>query len=213
MNTWQDDTRTSYDTVAESYAEQTRDLLDRTPEERAVMAVFAEHVRSLGGGAVADVGCGAGRVAAHLQGLGVDAYGIDLSPGMVEVARREHPGLRFECGSMTEPVAGDGSLAGLVAWYSLIHVPDEEIPLVLGHFRRALRPGAPLLIGFHAGDGSRLKSEGYGGRPMRIHVHRRQPDRMATWLDGAGFTVETSRTLTSAESTLGGILLARRRAA
>jgi SAM-dependent methyltransferase len=120
----------------------------------------------------------------------VDAFGIDLSPAMVRVARRDHPDLRFEVGSMTALDLADASLAGLLAWWSLIHVPDEEVPTVFGHFRRVLRPGAPVLLGFHVGDDSRLKTEGYGGHPMRVHVHRRQPGRVADWLRAAGFTVE-----------------------
>ncbi|MFC7818365.1 class I SAM-dependent DNA methyltransferase [Streptomyces sp. NPDC057367] len=210
-DTWLDDTRRSYDTVAASYADQVRDLLDRTPEERAVLALFADLVRSRGGGPVADVGCGPGRITAHLHRLGVDAFGIDLSPGMVEAARRDHPGLRFELGSMTDLDVSDGSVAGLVAWYSLIHIPDTQIGTVFEHFHRVLRPGGPLLIGFHVGDTSKLKTEGYGGHPMKVHVHRRRHSQMADWLDEAGFTVDEHRTLTSAESTLGGILLARRR--
>lgn len=208
---WLADTRASYDTVADSYADQVRNLLDDTPEERAVLALFAGLVRENGGGPVADVGCGPGRITAHLHGLGVDAFGIDLSPGMIAVARRDHPGLRFEPGSMTELALTDGSVAGLVAWYSLIHVPDEEIGSVLAHFHRVLRPGGPLLLSFHVGDERKLKTEGYGGHPMNVYVHRRLPDRLAARLDDAGFDVGTQRTLTSAESRLGGLLLARRR--
>ncbi|MGW5210491.1 class I SAM-dependent DNA methyltransferase [Streptomyces sp. NPDC004051] len=208
---WLTDTRASYDTVATSYADQVRHLLDETPEERAVMALFADLVHTGGGGPVADVGCGPGRITAHLRDLGVDAFGMDLSPGMIEVARRDHPGLRFEVGSMTDLDLTDGSMAGLVAWYSLIHVPDDEIGPVLAHFRRVLRPGGPLLLGFHVGDGSQLKTQGYGGHPMKVHVHRRRPGPVIAWLDDAGFAVETHRTLSSAESTLGGIVLARRR--
>lgn len=210
---WLQATRASYDTVAVSYADYVRHLLDDTPEERAVLELFAELVRAAAGvGPVADVGCGTGRITAYLSRLGVDAFGIDLSPGMLEVARRDHPMLRFELGDMTDlgPVLEDGSLAGLIAWYSLIHVPDEQIPGVLAGFRRALRPGAPLLLAFHVGDESKLKTEGYGGHPMHVYVHRRRHDRMTAWLNEAGFTVEAHRTLTSAESTLGGILLARR---
>jgi SAM-dependent methyltransferase len=208
---WLADTRTSYDTVAASYADQLRDLLDKTPYERAVLGLFAEMVRTGGGGPVADVGCGAGRITAHLRELGLDVFGIDLSPAMVEVARRDHPGLRFEVGSMTDLQLADASVAGLVAWYSLIHVPDDEIGSALAHFGRVLRPGGPLLLGFHVGDESRLLTQGYGGHPMKVYVHRRRPDRVAAWLDDAGFTVEARMTLTSAESTRGGILFARRR--
>ncbi|MEV8097605.1 class I SAM-dependent methyltransferase [Kitasatospora sp. NPDC085879] len=207
---WLDDTRTSYDTVAAAYAEQVRHLLDETPHERAALALFAELVRAGVGGPVADLGCGPGRITAHLRHLGVDAFGIDLSPGMIEVARRDHPGLRFAVGSMTDLDLADASTAGLVAWYSLIHVPDDGIGSVLAHFRRVLRPGGPLLIGYHVGDGPRLKTQGYGGHPMKVRVHRRQPGRMIGWLDDAGFSVEANRTLTSAESALGGIILARR---
>ena len=207
---WLEDTQASYDTAADSYADLTRHLLNETPEERAVLALFADMVRAQGGGTVADVGCGAGRVTAHLCQLGVDAFGIDLSPGMIEVARRDHPGLRFDVGSMTGLALADASVAGLVAWYSLIHVPDEEVSPVLAHFRRVLRPGGPLLLGFHVGDGSHLITQGYGGHPMKVFVHRRRHDQMIAWLSEAGFTVEICRTLTSAESKLGGIILARR---
>ncbi|MFI8405167.1 hypothetical protein ACIGG5_33660, partial [Streptomyces sp. NPDC085463] len=93
---------------------------------------------------------------------------------------------------------------------SLIHIPDDEISSVLAHFRRVLRPRGPLLLSFHVGDESRLKTEGYGGHPMKVYVHRRQHDQTIAWLNKAGFAVETHKTLTSAESKLGGIILARR---
>lgn len=210
---WLDDTRASYDTVADDYAALTRHLLDESPQERAVLALFADLVRAQGGGRVADVGCGAGRITAHLCQSGVDAFGIDLSPGMVEVAGREHPGLRFDVGSMTELPLADASLTGLVAWYSVIHVPDDEIVSVFAHFHRVLRPGGPLLLSFHVGHETRVKTQGYGGHPMNVAVHRRQPGQLIGWLGDAGFAVESHTTLTSAESRLGGIILARRQAA
>ncbi|MFE2997652.1 class I SAM-dependent DNA methyltransferase [Nocardia sp. NPDC059246] len=207
---WLEETRASYDTVAASYADLTRHLLDETPEERAVLALFADLVRAQGGGPVADAGCGTGRITAHLRQLGTDVFGIDLSPGMIGVARRDHPDLRFDLGSMTNLAPADASMAGLVAWYSLIHIPDDEIGLVLAHFQRVLRPGGPLLLGFHVGNESQLMTHGYGGHQMNLYVHRRQHSQMRAWLEDAGFVVEASRTLTSAESKLGGIILARR---
>ncbi|MFE0527591.1 class I SAM-dependent DNA methyltransferase [Micromonospora parva] len=207
---WLARTSTSYDTVAVSYARLVRDLLAEAPYERAALASFAELVRGTGGGPVADVGCGTGRITAHLHALGVDAFGIDLSPGMIEVARRDHPGLRFEVGSMTDLDLPDGSVAGLVAWYSLIHIPDEEIGGVFTHFRRVVRPGGPLLLGFHVGDETTLKTQGYGGHPMNVHVHRRQPAQVAAWLAENGFTVDSQTAVTSAESRLGGIIIGRR---
>lgn len=184
---WLTDTRISYDTVAASYADRLRDALTEQPFLRSALAWFAETAPA---GPVADVGCGPGHVTAHLNKLGVDAFGIDLSPGMIELARRDNPGLRFEVGSMTDLKLADASVAGLLAWWSLIHIPDDAVPQVFAHFRRVLRPGGPLLIGFHVGDDARLKTQGYGGHPMKVRVHCRRPDQVGAWLREAGFTVE-----------------------
>jgi SAM-dependent methyltransferase len=186
---WLADTRVSYDTVAGSYRDVVRDSLAEQPYLRAALGLFADQVRAAGGGPVADVGCGPGHVTAHLRGLGVDAFGIDLSPAMIDIARRDHPGSRFGIGSMTDLPLADASAGGVLAFWSLIHIPDEAIPVVFSHFRRVLRPGRPLLIGFHVGDESRLKTQGYGGHPMKVYSHRRRPGQVASWLRTAGFTV------------------------
>ncbi|MEU0629815.1 class I SAM-dependent methyltransferase [Streptomyces sp. NPDC005989] len=210
VNGWLADTRSSYDTVAVNYADQLREAIAGEPYLRAALALFADMVHAAGGGPVADVGCGPGHVTAHLHELGVDAFGIDLSPGMIDVARSDHPGLRFEVGTMTDLPLADASVTALLAFWSLIHVPDDEIPAVLGHFRRVVRPGGPLLLGFHVGDESRLKTQGYGGHPMHVHVHRRQPARVTDWLRDAGFTVEAEWLIDLDESWPGAVLFARR---
>ncbi|MFJ5228975.1 class I SAM-dependent DNA methyltransferase [Kitasatospora sp. NPDC088391] len=209
MDDWLADTRSSYDTVAADYADLIRGVLAGAPYLRAALGLFAELVREAGGGPVADVGCGPGHVTAHLHGLGLDAFGVDLSPGMVAVARRDHPGLRFEVGTMTALDLPDGSVAGLLAFWSLIHLPDAELPTALGEFRRVLRPGGPLLLGFHVGDGSRVKAEGYGGHPMKVRVHRRRPEQVAALLREAGFTVEAHLLTDPDGATPGALLFAR----
>lgn len=207
---WLADTRTSYDTVAASYADQLRDAMATRPYMRAALALLAEKVQAVGGGPVADVGCGPGHITAHLCDLGVDAFGVDLSPVMIDTARREHPGIRFEVGSMTELDLPDSSLAGVIAWWSLIHIPDEDVPTVLGHFHRVLRPGGALQLGFHVGSESNLRTQGYGGHPMRIHVHRRQPEQVANWLRDSGFNLEAQLLLAPDDKVPGAILFAHR---
>jgi hypothetical protein len=59
------------------------------------------------------------------------------------------------------------------------------------------------MIGFHAGEGSKLKTEGYGGHPMRVHVHKRTPERYATWFEEAGLIVEAQMTLGSGGAVFG----------
>lgn len=209
---WLEDTRVSYDEVAASYADQLRDALDGKLYMQAALALFAEMVRGSGGGPVADVGCGPGHVTARLRELGIDAFGIDLSPGMIEVARSDYPGVRFEVGSMTDLHLADASVTGLLAFWSLVHIPDDEIPAVFGHFQRVLRPGGPMLLGFHVGEGSRLKTSGYGSHPMKVYVYRRQPGQVAAWLRAAGITVEAQMLVGPDDDVPGALLFARRQA-
>lgn len=209
-NGWLADTRTSYNTVAESYADFVRNSLAGEPYLRAALALFADLVHAAGGGLVADVGCGPGQVTAHLNKLGVNTFGIDLSPAMIDLARRDHPDLRFEVGSMTDLPLADASIAAVLAFWSLIHVPDDAVPTVLLHFRRVLRSGGLLLLGFHVGDESRLKTQGYGGHPMKVYIHRRHPDQVATWLHDAGFTVKAQMLLDLDQSVPGAVLFAHR---
>ncbi|RAS61622.1 methyltransferase family protein [Lentzea atacamensis] len=145
-------TRTAYDSVAPLYAELFSDVLDTLPLERALLTAFAELVRAHDSGPVADVGCGPGHVTAHLHSLGLNAFGIDLSPEMIAIARRSRPDLRFDVGSMTALDLADAAVSGLLANYSLIHTPPEQLPVVFAEFARVLVPGGYLLLGFYAGD-------------------------------------------------------------
>jgi SAM-dependent methyltransferase len=179
------DTRSSYDAVAADYAERFRDELVPRPLDRAVLTAFAEFVRAADAGPVADVGCGTGRVTAFLAGLGLPVSGIDLSPEMVETARREHPGLRFEVGSMLSLDLPDGALGGVLAWYSTIHVPDSRLPDAFAEFRRVLAPGGYVLLGFQTGDEPLHLTEALG-HPISLDFHRRRPGQVSALLDDAG---------------------------
>jgi SAM-dependent methyltransferase len=181
--------RASYDAVAVDHARLLGTELFGEPADRAMLAAFAEHVRGHEGGglAVADVGCGPGRVTAHLRDLGVRAFGTDLSPAMVAVARRTYPGLRFEVGSMTSLDVADGVLGGVVAWYSTVHTPPGELPGVFAEFRRVLAPGGYALIAFRAGD-RRLRLDHAYGHPVQLDVYWTPPDRIVALLTEAGLT-------------------------
>ncbi|WP_243058536.1 class I SAM-dependent methyltransferase [Nocardioides sp. SR21] len=205
---WLDDTRTSYDADADAYADQVRGLLEGSPALRASLSLFAELVREAGGGPVADLGCGPGYVTRHLHDLGVDAFGIDLSPAMVAVARRDHPDLRFEVGTMTDLDLADDSVAGVLAFWSVIHVPDELVPQAFSEFHRVLRPGGPVLVGFHVGEGTRTTTEGYSGRPIRVDSHRRQPAQISQWLREAGFRIESELLMRPDDELPGAIVIA-----
>ncbi|GAA1913795.1 class I SAM-dependent methyltransferase [Streptomyces durmitorensis] len=141
-------TREAYDDAAPTYAELFRDSLRDSPLDRAILGAFAESVTASGAGEVADLGCGPGHVTAHLDELGLAAFGVDASPAMIELARQAYPGLRFEVGSMAALDIADGALGGVLSRWSIIHTPPQEVPAVLAEFHRVLAPGGHLLIGF-----------------------------------------------------------------
>ena len=209
MQAWLFATRSSYDTDASGYAEKVRGLLDGMPYLRASLALFAELVEAAGGGPVADVGCGPGYVTGHLHDAGLDVFGIDLSPEMVALARRDYPGLRFEVGTMTDLALADDSVAGIVAFWSVIHVPDHAVPGVFQQFRRVLRPRGLVLVGFHVGDETRHTSEGYTGRPINVESHHRRPSEVAGWLRDAGFAIEAELVIRPDDDVPDAIIFAR----
>ena len=169
-------TRASYDALAGDYAEWIRDELAAKPLDRALLGGFAELVQAAGAGPVADIGCGPGRVTAHLSSLGLSVFGIDLSPQMVAVARQAHPGLRFDVGSMLGLDLPDGALGGILAWYSIIHIPHEQLPGVFAEFHRVLAPGGYVQLAFQVGDELSHRTEAKG-HEICLDFHRRQPGR------------------------------------
>ncbi|GAA3506754.1 class I SAM-dependent methyltransferase [Streptomyces prasinosporus] len=184
-------TREAYDAAASTYARLFRDTLRDSPLDRAVLGAFAEVVRASGNDRVADLGCGPGHVTAHLNGLGLAAFGVDASPAMVELARRACPGLRFDVGSMAALDIADGVLGGVLSRWSIIHTPPRELPVILAEFHRVLAPGGHLLIGFWASDGPSRPTQEVPDHAV-APAYRWSPDHLAAMLRESG-TAEVAR--------------------
>ncbi|MEU6314889.1 class I SAM-dependent methyltransferase [Streptomyces sp. NPDC047014] len=182
----QDETRAAYDGVVELYASLFAGRLEAQPFARAMLGTFAELVRGTGNSRASDVGCGPGHLTAMLHELGLDAFGLDLSPGMVAYARRAHPALRFDEARMEELPLGDGSLGGVLAHYSMIHTPPGELAALLAEVARVLVPGGLLMVSFFGVEGAAA-----GAGPVRFD-HKVAPayswpvDRFVELLAGAG---------------------------
>ncbi|MDF1602636.1 DUF480 domain-containing protein [Nocardioides sp. YIM 152315] len=142
--------RSSYDAVAGPYADHLAEELRRLPFETWLLDRVAAHAD---GGPVVEVGCGPGHVTAYLAEAGADATGVDLSPGMVEEARRRFPDGSYEVGDLRRlmrPTTAPGWSA-VLAWYSLIHLAASELPAAVEALARPLAPGGWLVIALHAG--------------------------------------------------------------
>jgi SAM-dependent methyltransferase len=177
----------TYDVAAEHYAATFAGELDGKPFDRDLLDRYAAALA--GRGAVWDVGCGAaGHLTRYLADRGVAASGADLSPGSVAVARRCQPGLTFRVADMCDLPADDGSLAGIVAFYSMIHLPRPHIPVALAEFRRALAPGGSLLAAMHGGTGE-IGSDAAFGFPVQVRATLVLPDEIAGMAESAGFVI------------------------
>ena len=181
------DYQASYDAVADEYVRRISDELRHKPLDRALLDRFADATRDRG--SVCDLGCGPGHVARYLTERGVDVVGYDLSPRMVEAARVLNPEIKFHQADMTALDHADESWAGLLAFYSLIHIPRAEIAQTLHEFRRVLQPGGLVLIAFHIGDET-LHLDDWWDQKVSVDFFFFQPEEMARTLQGAGFEVE-----------------------
>ncbi|MEU6159206.1 class I SAM-dependent methyltransferase [Streptomyces sp. NPDC047130] len=205
--------RDSYDRVADNYAEMVATTgmgdIRRHPWLKASVDAFADSVAGLG--PVLDVGCGPGTVTAYLAERGLDVSGVDLSPRMVENARRLHPECRFEVASATELDLAGESLGGVLGWWSLFNLPRDVLPQVLGMFARALRPGGHLITGTHVGDEDFPRTEAYGGVPVRWTTYRWRPEQLVALIERAGLRSVAELRLPDDEFSGPGVVVMARR--
>jgi len=143
-----EEVRQAYGVMAEQYIE----LFGSTTQVRGDDLALIERHLSIRPGAVLDAGCGPGHLTAHLRSFDVDATGLDLVPEFIGHARSAFPFGRYLLGSMGRLPVPDGSLAGVLAWYSLIHTPPDHLDGVLVELRRACTPAGVLVAGFFDGD-------------------------------------------------------------
>jgi ubiquinone/menaquinone biosynthesis C-methylase UbiE len=176
----------SYDNIAREYADEIYAELADKPFDRELLDRFAKRV---GSGRVCDLGCGPGQIARYLWERGVNVFGLDLSARMLEEARRLNPEIPFVQGSMLALAMGPETLDGITAFYSIIHIPRQQVVTALGEMRRVLKPGGCLLITFHLGTEDAHHDELFG-RPVGLDVAYFTALEMSGYLQAAGFRVE-----------------------
>ena len=181
----------SYDVVARSYATVVRGELDGKPLDRALLGAVVEMA---GGGTILDLGCGPGHVTAYLRDRGGDAVGVDLSGSMIQIAREDHPGIRFETQSMTALDVPDDAVGAAVLLFSLTHLSPADRDAALAEVHRVLRPGGVALVSFHirseeveAGETWHLTS--WFGKSVDLDGHYLDPEVVMAELLRVGFDV------------------------
>ena len=179
-------TRDCYDQVAGQYTDYVREVFPGDGVDRAMIGLFADLVAGQDNDQVADIGCGPGHISDFLARRGLPVRGIDLSPAMIDLARRARPDLRFDLGSLLELDLPDETLGGVLVHYSIIHTPPDRVPTAFAEFSRVLAPGGYLLVSFQTGDDSL-----HGWREFDHRVapaYRWSLTGMAGFLTAAGLT-------------------------
>jgi SAM-dependent methyltransferase len=192
----------SYDDIADEYARHIFSELDNKPLDRELLTRLAARVK--GKGAICDMGCGPGHIARFLHGQdrdanrydndansdgNIDVFGLDLSPRMIEEARRLNPEISFRQGNMLALDLPDASLAGIAAFYAIVHLPREALPQVFREMARVLKPDGLLLLAFHIGDETLHRDE-WWDRPVTLDFRFFSPHAIQRDLEAAGFVVE-----------------------
>lgn len=78
-----------YDDIAREYAEE---FYDDTSDNNYI----DRFLQSLSGTRILDAGCGVGEDCKYVEQKGFDAIGIDLSEGMLQIAREKYPEGKFK---------------------------------------------------------------------------------------------------------------------
>lgn len=187
MNDPTQSVRESYDCVADEYARRIFNELLHKPLDRERPNRFAKEL--MGHGEVCDMGCGPGHVARYLRDAGATVFGLDLSPKMLEQARGLNPDISFREGNMMALDVPDAALAGIAAFYAIVNIPKESLPLVFQEMKRVLQPGGLLLLAFHTGDET-LREEELWGRPSSMDFFLFPTSVIRQFIEAAGLAIE-----------------------
>ena len=188
MDAKTEELRAAHDVLAECYARRLAGALDQMPAERVVLGLFCELTRAADlGTQVGDIGCGTGRLEPYLAAKGLSPRGIDLSPEMIRVARRDYPGFGFDVADVRELPFDDASLAGVVCWYSLMFLAPADRPVAFSELARVVKPGGYLVTAFKAGDSQVRRAGRSTGLGVEFDVYWLSAGEMERRVIDAGF--------------------------
>jgi len=135
-----EDTIQWYNQNAQNYAQGTKNLI--STEE---IGMFAKLLKP--NARVLDVGCSSGRDTNQFALKGFTPVGIDISLGLIDLAKKTYPNLNFIHGDMRELPFSDGSFLGVWAHASLLHFETiEDVEKALSEFNRVLASQGVLYV-------------------------------------------------------------------
>ena len=172
----------NYDDIAKEYVNE---FFEDTSDNKYI-DIF---LNSLNGKKILDVGCGNGKDCKYILEKGFNINGIDLSIGMLNIAKEKVPNCNFEIMDITKITYPDDSYDGIISNCSLFHIPVEELPKTLKSFKRVLKPDGKLLLILQEGNGETMVEEPY--RPgIYIYIKYFSKNEIQKLLQEYGFEID-----------------------
>lgn len=131
--------------------------------------------RKRSGAIVLDYGCGVGRMSRKLQEAEVKVKGVDVSPNMVMIARKN--GVDADALDGKRIPYEDDTFEGLFVCTVLQHIPDLDLKATVDEIKRVLKPGAFIMLFENC-------SSKFGRTSSSGHVIFREPGEYASLFDG-----------------------------
>ena len=179
--------RENYDRLASEYASHIYGELQNKPIDCELLRRFASQTN--GKGEVCDLACGPGHIARFLRDAGAKVSGLDLSPKMLEQARKLSPDITFREGNMLALDLPDASLAGITAMYAYVNIPKESLPQVFSEMFRVLQPNGVLLTAFHVGI-EQIDVPELWGEKVTMPFFYLDPAQIRRMLEEVGFVID-----------------------
>ncbi len=173
-----------YDAVAMEYAEKFCDEHEKKPQDREILYRFSQEVA--GKKPIWDFGCGPGQTTQYLRKLGIEISGLDLSEKLIEQATIIHPGITFRKGNILDLEFENESIAGIVAFYAIVHFSHDQLQKAFREIFRVLQPGGVFLFTFHIGK-EPIHLDAFLGKVVEIDFMFFKTDYIFICIKDAGF--------------------------
>ena len=177
-----------YDRIGAEYERWSEEATDYAREYylRVLLDSLSE------GASVLDLGCGSGELLTRRLAERFQVTGVDLSTGMVELARCNVPNAKFIRGDMAAVEFAPESFDGVCAFYSLTHLPPDQLPALLHRVAGWLRPSGLFVASMsNEADPGGVQDDWVAGVPMYFAGYAAQKNEEL--VEEAGLSVARAR--------------------
>jgi len=174
----------AYNVVAKEYADKFCGEHEKKPLDREILYRFSQEVA--GKRPIWDFGCGPGQTTQYLRDLGIEISGLDISEKLLEQANVIHPDIIFRKGNILDLEFENESIAGIVAFYAIVHFSPEQVAKAFREIFRVLQPGGIFLFTYHIGEGV-IHLDEFLGKDVDIDFMFFKTDFISFCIKEAGF--------------------------